>query len=438
MTTVREFGGWTPVPLSAADVPAVKRTSRELKERLGLRETPLVVRTTPYGVQLKARHVAGFVQVGQATIEIAPKFLMPTDDSSWRDAFLAILARLGRLTTTPRVPGRRAVTGLPDLMGLVVDDALARASTEGLPRRYDERREELPALRGQLDVERLWRRFLDPEAVPCRFDVFTEDTAATRLLKWAARELSELVGSPALATQLRTHADVLRHVADELPSELVRDRIAVPPQYGYLDDAIAVARMLASGDALSMSAQEDAPARAFLWHTASVFEDFTIEVCRAAMFKLGGTVGKRERTLAVPEPGRERSRQRQIPTTPDVVVRQRGWTGLLDAKYKTLKAHPRTSDVYQVMAGGRVLPTEAVALVYPAWRSFQEPRTWRLAGSGSPTYLHALPLHLTAMADPHGFADLSDQMGGWLTRWRSSGGRSLATSDPPAPVTLAV
>ena len=66
----------------------------------------------------------------------------------------------------PRVAGRRSVVGLPDLMGLVIDDALARASVEGLPRRYDERREELPALRGQLDPERLWRRFLDPETLP--------------------------------------------------------------------------------------------------------------------------------------------------------------------------------------------------------------------------------------------------------------------------------
>lgn len=438
MTTVHEFGGWTPVPLAAADVSAVKRTSRELKDRLGLPDSPLVARTSATGVQLKARHVAGFVQIGQTTIEVAPKFLRPTDDSSWRDAFLAILARLGRLTAMPRVAGRRSVTGLPDLMGLVIDDALARASTEGLPRRYDERREELPALRGQLDAERLWRRFLDPESLPCRFDVFTEDTPATRLLKWAARGLSEVVSSPALATQLRAHADALRHVADELPSELVRDRITVPPQYGYLDDSIAVARMLASGDALSMSVQEDAPARAFLWKTATVFEDFTFEVCRSAMFKLAGTASKDVRALAVPEPGPGHRLHGRIPTTPDVVVRQRGWAGVLDAKYKTLKAHPKTSDVYQVMAGGRVWDTAAVALVYPAWRSFQEPRTWRLAGSGAPTYLHALPLHLGAMAGPQGFADLCDQMGAWLTGWRSSGGRSLAIPDSPASVARVV
>lgn len=438
MTTVREFGGWTPVPLTAAEVSAMKRTSRELKQRLGLRESPLVARTSPGGVQLKARHVAGFIQVGQTTIEVAPKFLMPTDDSSWRDAFLAILARLGKLTAMPRVAGRRAVTGLPDLIGLVIDDALAQASTEGLPRRYEERREELPALRGQLDPERLWRRFLDPKSLPCRFDVFTEDTPATRLLKWAARELSEVVSSPALATQLRTHADALSHVADELPSELIRDRIAVPPQYGYLDDSIAVARMLASGDALSMSVHEDAPARAFLWNTATVFEDFTFEVCRSAMFKIGGMASKHAYTMAVPEPGLEHPRQKRIPTTPDVVVQQRGWTGLLDAKYKTLKAHPRTGDVYQVMAGGRLLHTDAVALVYPAWRSFQEARTWRVAGSGAPTYLHALPLHLSEMASPRGFADLCNQMGAWLTRWRSSSGRSLASSDSPASVALVV
>lgn len=426
MTTVREFGGWTPVSLTDADVSAVRRTAADLKERLGLRETPLAVRMTPSGPQLKARHIAGFVQVGQVTIEIAPKFLMPSDDTSWRDAFLAILARLGMLMSMPRVAGTRSETGLPDLMGLVIDDALARAATEGLPRHYDERRDDLASLRGQLDTERLWRRFVDPDLVPCRFDVFTDDTPAARLLKWAATELSGLVSSAALATQLRTHADALRHVVDESRSDLARDRIRVPPQYGYLDDAVEVAKMLASGDALSMSTRREAPARAFLWNTATVFEDFVFEVCRRAMFKTGGVATKNPYSLATPMPGPERRRQEPVPTTPDVVISRGDWNALLDAKYKTLKKHPRSSDVYQVMAGARIIQSPAAALMYPAWRSFQRPRSWRLHGPGDPKYLHALPLHLTEMAHPSGFNELVDQVERWFTRWRSTHGSAVA------------
>src|SRR5690606_36596410 len=131
------------------------------------------------------------------------------------------------------------------------------------------------------------------------------------------------------------------------------------------------------------------------WNTATVFEDFVFAVCRASMFQSGGTTTKSGYVLATPVPGLQRKLQSPIPTAPDVVVSRGTWTGLLDAKYKTLKKHPKTSDVYQVMAGGRLLGISAVGLVYPAWRSFQQPRSWRLHGHGEPRHLHALPLNLT-------------------------------------------
>lgn len=445
MILVREFGDWVAAPLSGPQVDAVRRAAVGLKERLGLRETPLVVRTTPAGVQVRARHVAGFVQVGELTIEIAPKFLQSGgsprhgdsprhDGTSWRDAFLAVLARLGRFSMMPRVAGARADTGLPDLMGLVIDDALARAATEGLPRHYEEQRAELTALRGQLDSERLWQRFVEPELLPCRFDVFTEDTPAARLMKWAAGELSDMVTSTALATRLRMHADALRHVVDEPPSDLTRDRIRVPPQYGYLDDAVEVARMLADGDALSMAAQQEAPARAFLWNTAAVFEDFVLEVCRVAMSRVGGSASPSTFTLASPVAGLERGSQWAIPTTPDVVLSRGGWRGLVDAKYKTLGRHPETSDVYQVMAGGRRIGTRTVALMYPATRDFRRPRTWDLHGGGRPDRLHALPLDLAAMAGPGGFDALVSRVEKWVADWRRPAGRPLGADVPAGKV----
>lgn len=429
MTSVREFGGWTPVPLDPSTVDAVKKASRALKVRLGLRETPLLVRVTRSGVELRARHIAGFVQVGSTTVEIRPKFLDDRyDGDSWRDAFLAILAKLGRLSSLPRMAGARSAQGLADLMGLVIDDALAQAATEGLPRRYEERRERLPTLRGRLDTEWMWRRAVEPELLACRYDTFTDDTPAARLIKWAARELSHTVTSPALATQLRLHVDALVHVADEPPSELQRDQIVVPPQYGYLEDALSIARMLAAGDSVSISATEDAPARAFVWNTAEIFEELVFAICRAAMLRAGGSTTKTAYALARPVPGPERSRQAVLPTIPDVVVRHRRWVGVLDAKYKTLNSHPKTSDVYQVMAAGRLLGSDGVALVYPAHHRFHEPRTWLIDGAGRPSHLHALPLNLNMMASRDGFGLLELEMAQWLGSWRKSGGTGVLGS----------
>lgn len=422
MTLLREFGPWRSLDLLPEDVRAVKSVSHDLKDTLGLNELPLLTRSVNGRTQIRARHVSGFVHIGELTVEIAPKFLHSESRPEWRDAFLAILARVGPLDSLPPLLGGHADEGIPDLMGLIVNDALTQAGSQGLPRQYVEERGDMEAVRGQIDAERLWHRLVAPGSIPCRYDNFVEDTPVARLLKWAARNLADVVSAPWLATQLWQHAEALPSVADERPTPFSLGRAVVAPSHAFLSDAVEVAKILATGSALTLSDQDDAPARAFLWKTSTVFEDFVFAVCEEAVARDGGEASKSALTLGVPLV--KTSSQWPITTTPDVSVRYGSWTTLLDAKYKTLGKAPKSQDTYQVMAGARLLASQDVSLVYPAQRTFATSRTWRLRGKGSPASLHALPLDLLMMAEPNGFDILVDRMQNHLRTLRRSATRT--------------
>jgi hypothetical protein len=95
MTVLREFGTWRATDLEPEALSSIKTVSTNLKTDLGLRESPLIARVVGGQVQMRARHVAGFLHVGEQVIEIAPKFLFSDGAPHWRDAFLSILAHVG-------------------------------------------------------------------------------------------------------------------------------------------------------------------------------------------------------------------------------------------------------------------------------------------------------------------------------------------------------
>ena len=421
MTTLREYGPWIDVRIARSDLAAVQETSASLKETMGLSESPLQLRVVGERVQLRACAVAGLLQVRDQVFEIAPKFLASIDGNEWRDAFLAILTKLGRATLLPRITGGRSQYGLPDLMGMVIDDALHQAASEGLPRRYQHRTGALSTVRGQIIPERLWHRMIQPDRIECRFDEFTTNTAVARLLKWAAHELASLVSLPWLSQQLLAHAAGLSRVDEVLPPKHVRDALVIPPQYAYLDEAVSVAGMLADGEFLTLARNEESPVRAYLWKTSTVFEDFVFMVCGRAAFELGASCTKGTYALAV-TPEKRRPKYPDVPTEPDIVIHDGQWVAVMDAKYKTFRQAPSSENVYQVLADGMLLGSRASALVYPAHGGFQRPRTWRVRGLSPTKYIHAIPVDLTLMARPEGFAELVAQMNSYLEVWRQTQG----------------
>ncbi len=85
----------------------------------------------------------------------------------------------------------------------------------------------------------------------------------------------------------------------------------------------------------------------------------------------------------------------------------------MDSKYKVWsdEGRPRSEDVYQVMAAGRVNRCREVCLVYPSPRGERlTPRVSELDGDGYPRRVAAVFIDVARMDDPGGEDVLVRQM----------------------------
>lgn len=433
---VREYAQEQWVPESPGLAAQINELGRALKASLRTRTIPLAVtgRRQHGGrseLRLLAREITGVIPVGDGVIEIQPKFLAAADDDkgSWREGLLAILAHTRGLEDLPRIAGGLVPDSFVDLIGVVVATGLAQAVHDGVPRRYIQRREDSAVFKGQLDASRSWRISLDPTRVPIVYDEFTSDTPTIRLLLWAASTLGHSVFSAGLRSQLEHLASIWHDIPAVKPTPFELDTISLPIQYSFLEDAVRAAKILASGDFLGMSETEQENSFGFVWKTETVFEEFVLEVCRAAAQHIGARADKLSTAILLDPHSGAQSRVRTgggaaVTGSPDVVVHRHGIpVAMLDAKYKTLRhvgrasaGAPSASDVYQVSFYAGQAQLDNVALVYPAQAGFRETRQWRVAWSGvsvphkQPKSVYAFKLDLSTMATQGGFEALVLEM----------------------------
>ena len=391
-----EYGAMVPWP-QGRPLAELKRESARWKELLGLRETPFEVQRRGSQFWIRARGVTGFIAVGDLKIEIAPKFLAHSANHRWQSALWRILSLLDdELPTDFDVTAGQSDDSLPDLMGRVLLHSLRAGRLQGWPRGYSERRESLPVYRGRLDLARISELVIAPYALPCIFDVYDEDTPLGRLLKWAAHALAETVESSVLARALEDEFNALGEVSNHPPGLIEAENLRLPFQFAYLEPALGVARLLLRCQSLEHREEEEA-APGFLWKSADVFERFVRflleRVCLRQNWQLTNPVQRlaRAQTRATPH----------LITIPDYLISARGRVIVaLDAKYKT--GSPKSSDVYQVMAAGRINSCAQVGLIYPAFNRKTPDRAWIIRGAGNPHQLSALFVDLLQMNQADG------------------------------------
>lgn len=117
------------------------------------------------------------------------------------------------------------VTELADLFARVLISGVHRLSRRGLERGYEPHDDELPAIRGRIDLLGTHSRFLDRHGrASCHFDELTTDTPQNRVVKAAMRTLAR-VGSidSGHRAQLRRLVRQLQGIGDvPLSRELFR------------------------------------------------------------------------------------------------------------------------------------------------------------------------------------------------------------------------
>ncbi|GAA3528903.1 hypothetical protein AFL01nite_01800 [Aeromicrobium flavum] len=389
--TLLEGGPAQPFPGTEADLAELRLRSAELATRLGLADQPFVIDEAAGTIAV--RGVTGYVALGDSTIEIMPHFLR--HDPGWRVSLLTMLTTVQHLEWVPMVDRGTRHAGLPDLLGMIVAGAMARAASEGVPRTYVERRAVTAGIRGQIDPAQMWRRVVDPHSVDCRFSEFVADGPITSALKWACAELSGAVQQPWLESELRAYADLFPEASRDLPPPAVMDALQLTPQFGFLSEALDIARVLSVGPQNGASGRTDGPTRAFLWNTKQLFGDFVQVIAERAARQAGFSAyrGGRGRRLT------------DVDATADVVDTVIESPSELVAA--SVCARDYTEDLADelaapLIAAGRTLGASDVALVFPASMGLRPGTQLRVREAGGPSMLHLLTVDPSGLGESGG------------------------------------
>lgn len=251
------------VTLTAAEEAEFARTSAELRRRFVLDEDPL--RHDPETGKLWVTGISGMLRVGRYILEIKPEFL--TREPRWRLEFLRSVVRRESIDWVPKIKASHDHRSLADIIGVVIDHALLRAINDGVPRTYSENLVVSTSVKGQFAPAHAWRRAIDPGAIACRVSRLDQDNSILSLLKWAAAELSALVEINWLRSELERFEFIWPEAQPALPPMSIVESLTVPPQFGFLDDGVAVAKLVSRTPHIGLGA---AAGQALVWRSADL------------------------------------------------------------------------------------------------------------------------------------------------------------------------
>ncbi|MBZ8134396.1 McrC family protein [Afifella sp. IM 167] len=324
---------------------------------------------------LRARGVVGVIAAPDCQLEILPKIEgggeTAVSDVTRRARLIHMLAvtydlpiEAGAMTQL----GWQHETVLELLIRLFCGK-LTDAVRRGMPRHYLEHEDDLPALRGRLNVTRQFSTLaLSPQKLACRFDSLSPDIALNQVMRAAVTKLSRVAAAPDNQRALRELSFVYVDVAEVPPSALRWDRIVLDRTNRRWKDLLALARLFLS-DRHQQTSAGTIDGHALLFEMNVLFEKYVERILSRALAGTGFRVssqGGHRHCLYEGEIGRFR-------THPDLIVRRGDRIVLIiDTKWKRMtpriddpKQGVSQTDVYQGMAYGRLYDCPNVMLLYP-------------------------------------------------------------------------
>ncbi|KAA8388651.1 restriction endonuclease [Acetobacter tropicalis] len=328
---------------------------------------------------LRARGVVGILTSGDASLEIVPKIDMaPGKTPDHQNA--AIRKRLVHMLAVAL--NLRIDTGvitdlawqretLLEILIRIFCDKLTMTLRKGMPRRYVEREEDLPTLRGQLDIPRQFTRHtVNPSRLACRFDLLSEDIALNRIMKAAAVRLLSVSQRSANQQRLRELAFVYADITDVPVSALRWDDVVIDRTNRSWQELFAMARLFLQ-DRYQTTMGGAGQGMAMLFEMNALFEEYVGRLIAQALAGTGLTVslqGGRLFCLSAQD-----SERGLFQTKPDILIRRGGAiTHVIDTKWKRISSRiddPKQgvsqADVYQMMAYAQLYHTPRLTLLYP-------------------------------------------------------------------------
>ena len=248
---------------------------------------------------------------------------------------------------------------LPDVLALALIAAARRAFSRGILRGYLTEEDALHTVRGRIRFdEQIRRRYGIPLPVELRFDEFTEDILANRLVKAAVARLGRMtLRSPKARRGLGRISAILDNV-----SLLEFRRRKVPEvRFDRLNEhyrhVVGLARLILLHSEFE-SFRGDVRATGFLINMNDLFQEFVTQALRE---KLGVSAATLQSEKKVPF-----DRDCSVKLEPDLSWWDGGkCTFIGDAKYKRIdvKSAPN-ADLYQILAYATALDVPSGLLIY--------------------------------------------------------------------------
>lgn len=341
---LKEYEKSGPFELS----PDALKTLDDLNERnprLSLTIDPIRGQTDSY--YLTPGSTVGAVESGNLSLLIKPKIGIGQLLS------LACYA-IGKFRPQERDFDFEPDTALPDVLALALNAMARRAFARGLLHGYLRKEEALYTVRGRIRFDaQLRRRFSIPLPVEVRYNEFTEDIPANRLVKAAAYRLG---GMGLRSTQARSGLAWVAGMLDQVSLKEFPVNAVPEVPFDRLNEhyrgVVALSRLILRHSAFE-SQRGKVRASGFLMDMNQVFQEFVTVALREELGASEKTFG--EKWVGYLDDGK------QIPLRPDLTWREgnRCWF-VGDVKYKKLESRkggekeepgkPPNDDMYQLLA----------------------------------------------------------------------------------------
>ncbi len=348
------------------------------------------------GYHLRPGSTVGAVEIADLSVLIEPKIGIPQ------------LLSLACYAMSKFEPQRQQFDypreyAMPDVLALALASAARRAFSRGLLHGYVVEEEALQTVRGRIRFDdQIRRRFGIPVPVEVRYDEFTEDILANRLVKAAVYRLGRMrLQSLAARKELGRIAGMLDNVSlVEFPHNAVPD-VRFDRLNEHYREMVALSRLVLRHSAYE-SGRGEVRASGFLMDMNVVFQEFVTQALREAL-RVSDRVFLEKAIDSLDAKNR-------IGLRPDLTW----WDGrsclfVGDAKYKKLtdKTLPN-ADLYQLLAYVTALDLPGGLLVYAQGQEYEE--TYSVRHSQKRLEVAALDLSGTLDAVLRRVCDLAESV----------------------------
>ncbi|MES1949821.1 hypothetical protein S4A8_03148 [Salinisphaera sp. S4-8] len=329
--------------------------------------------------ELRARGVVGVLAAQSCSLEILPKMDVASDEDPERE-IASIRKRLVHMLAVAldlKIETGR-VTDLDwqretvlEILIRVFSNKLTEAIRRGVPRRYVDQEDDLPALRGTLDVPRQFTHYAaNPGRLACRFDELSEDIALNRIMKAAVGHLARLARNPTSRQRLRELGFVYADIADVPTGDLPWEKVVIDRTNRAWRELFTMAQLFLQ-NRYQTTSSGSGHGTALLFEMNTLFEEYVGRLVRRALVGTPYHVslqGGRLFCLTSLNDNRD-----VFQTKPDILIRSRGQIiQVIDTKWKRIsdriddpKYGISQGDVYQMMAYAHIYKAPRLTLLYP-------------------------------------------------------------------------